>query len=676
MEEKQEKSAIIEALMWIQYSLLICFVLFVHFISFMFFVVLMVPSIFNMFLILMSYTHATKFSSKVFYYMMAISDYPSFVLYIDILFQMVKSFFTKLSEILESGKIMKVLTEKISSKHPKYILMRIQLVVLDLFIIFEIWLLGYEYVMSEIGTSGYIIIIIGLIPPFYGIGKVLYSAWAIFWPFKKQDEYAKESEIGMQLESIKDENSETEKEDTSFFLLSADILDPAELRNHEVWDSYFRTIKQKSQLSKSSLFSVRGIINVLYTIILVGFILFCLEYIVANPSSFITNIWHPVILVLSFPYSVACNLTIGFPAKEEDLKGTIKSSSRIVLLLYLVFGIFTVIASFVISGLTPPIIQSLDYYNNTGNTYNVSMKQPIYCDVKIPGGMDLIQILGLALTTKLYDFPANPNIIAEKNVPIFTNMMKYLFGEDYAKLNISGSAFLSRYPSTVYTSSIDPNVAIVVIGSMERVLDWALLIEAFAKNYLADLFDNLIPFFSYGSMFFEKQISFLSQLWRALTNKYFIHDSLSSDLLDQAKRLQKNYSTIILVGHLIGGTFVKDIAYRLGAYGFSFDSPVAGASFADFLETLFSQNSVLSSKHLVNFYTDSFFGSNDDGFDNNIKIKSIVDSKIPSLDQIFCSLAASCYKNDHLIHMCNEILSLDGENGTQIFANAIQSEYE
>ena len=107
-----------------QCGVLFILILLVQYVFFASFLVLIVPSIFTYIFIIHSYLFAFKKDNLMIILLMGFSEFPLFVLFIVIIYQIIEGVFTKLMENLSFEKLTKYLNEKLDNNniHKKNIL--------------------------------------------------------------------------------------------------------------------------------------------------------------------------------------------------------------------------------------------------------------------------------------------------------------------------------------------------------------------------------------------------------------------------------------------------------------------------------------------------------------------------------------------------------------------------
>jgi len=668
MSEQVEKElSLTEKIIFIPlYGIVLVTMLFIVYLSMSSLVSLILPFILNMFVKTITDSKTGDIRTFLMTVSMAISFFPILSLLISIIIQLVTSFFSDLWKNLNFTFIITSIQTNMRSKNSNSCWLLFQLLMFLFVIVFLFGFLMFEFMMSTVQWSGFVLILFGISPALYGIGSVFFKAWFCMFRSGNTQETNEKDAKSLELSIFSEEDKDSSAEDGKCFdaVIPIELIDPASLRNQKDWisvleDPTTNDFKIGCNLKWRRLIGVLVLLLSLYTI--------TYSLIVVFKKKDYIMIAYPILVLFALPFIVVCNFSTVLGSKDRfEGKGNAWLSMIItfvfysmILLVVIIFSVFQMIWK-------PHQVTALSFVDASNTSQYVLNYRPALCSTSFPGGLNMIQSVGLTMLPRLFETTSEHTKLRSGKEGIFNSTMKYLFGIDY-ELNPLSISTLNKYQDILYAyHENSPEYAYIVFGGIENQLSWCLYLETLVSLYTPMILSAVIPFFSILMGISPGPITLASSASIALF-LLPLHQNIIASIYNILVSLKDYGITPTLIGHSTGGFFVKELM-KLGGYGGLAIEGIQteGMSLGD--SSLTSGRTLFTDKMTNIFSAGSLFGAAEQLFMNNFQFPNPNPSWKPtSIYESFCLIAAQCATDDRFVPLCTQVLSSDTVNGTEEF---------
>ena len=580
-----------------------------------------------------------------FYLPFLIIGIPFISLFLGIIFDIFLSFFKDFWTNINFKKILNFIILKINSGNYSK-----KSITLKIFLYFFIFYLLFIYMLKEkndstIKNSGILMILIGLIPPLKGIYKIIFFSWKYFLK-----------------NHINNDNNFQNIDEIDEGLIPKELFDPLNLSEQKKWINFIEdpecNIFQNKKSNKSR------IIGFLIFGLNIFLIIICL-IIVFKIGNILTLIF-PILLIITLPFSIIFNFSLIFlPDEKFENKGNIKLLIKFTLILYGIVFIFLIIFSILIQKWNEPQLSNLIYSNQSHTNHSVIFNKPSFCFKKFLNQFNFIEFSSFILLPRLFEPRINTNYFkSNSSKVIYDNLMLYIFENKY---NFTINSLANDY--SILNISFNNN-SIISLGGFETSYDWYFFLELYILLLLPNLIKSIIPFFNI--IFSFSPYPFL--LFINLFSSLFFIPPVSNLYLNNLNKNSNNYFQYyknypLFIGQNIGGYLVKEISKNLPIQGISFEginNLITKSEFEFYKNDNFLKYSI---GNIYNFYSkDSFFNNIEENIHNNILLPSIKSNYNPlNVFESFSLITAQCSNDDRYVPLCNQLLSYNDNNGTNIY---------
>lgn len=619
-------------------------------------VVMVVPTILHLFSKLI--TDSAKLDVTLLFLTgpMLFVSFPVIALFLDVIFRIFVSFFRDLWKNLNIHYIFELIKKRIDGgNYTKcQIFWRISMYLVLFYLL--AFLIFSELIQSSIALSGFIMMIIGLYPVMKGLISVFLTAWKNFLqvgPQTTNDE-----------ESLEADNDGSDVEDHG--LIPHELLDPSNLSNQDHWKQFIKDPECNHFLYRNYPEDKRifGKITMFLNCIIVF-----ISLLVSIPRGNYFGLILPLLIVLVFPFTIIVNFSVlGYPSSRFERRKGIYISLMVTISLYII--VFIILAFFLISirQWKPVVIDSLNYVNMSSTNFTVLNNHPAHCRSSIPGSLSIIQLSGLSTLPRLFQPLVGKSNIKPGNEEIFNNTMKYLFGENYFN---DPFEIESLHESTSVLAFTRKNITYISIGGIENPVDWCIFLESYLSISIPILLSVIIPFFSLlyqvAPVPIMVAMNLISFMFYLVPVSHGVSESIGQYI---SNRYSLTGSYPVIVGQNIGGYIAKELSKTYPIHGFAYDG-IKGVMTWNDLKFIQNTAGYKSKGMVTNIYTESsIFGSFDNNLKFNIMYPNIHKDWFPyNVYEAFCLSVVQCATDDTYYPMCQQLLSLNGKNGTGILSD-------
>jgi len=444
------------------------------------------------------------------------------------------------------------------------------------------------------------------------------------------------------------------------FPFPTDLIDPANLRNHEEVMLFLRDPHTNIYLRKSGL--MKKLFGFLHVVALGVGVYLRIHFMKTDSQNYS---WIGMITVgfyiVCIPFTIFCNLLSPFrPAQYFSDKGNLR------MVFFAVYGIYVFIlfiliglSSFVLMWERPEEKYRFKFYTDSTlmkSNWTLATSSATTCNIDIKG-MTFSQLSALPMLTYFSEDsadmtdPIQSDIIEHNRKVILTMAFASLRERKVTEINYK------HLRDGIHIR--DGKIHIFVINGLRRPVDWVMLFEQYVQyNYFAIL-KALIPF--YEVVYNILRVSLLS------ANKYFALMTNCQTLTAQKARdikydvyynaIPKNRTTYtnIAIGHLTGGYFSKYLGSlkRKVITGMGFDSLTFQGTELEIDESdlpLFGMT--------LNVYGNgSIYSASELRTKNNFERNGYGHFDPPDAVESFCHSVAMCSNDRYEIDFCNTILN-------------------
>lgn len=659
---------------------MVCLV-FIQYSSITFLLVMIVPSTVELYSILLTSASLYRVDMVILVFLKIIYDFPLQCIVFGIIFQISVSFVKTMWQNLDFKDLMKKITDILYDPTKDFTFVLTQLVVFVVFLSIIISCAVYEFLVGKIIYTGFVIITLGLIPVAFGFYKIIIKSWEIlFRLIYFREPKTKEKPIELDLLNAKEE--ETQKDSNiiteSRLIFPVHLFDPAELSNPTKWigsleESYSSFFSNGNWKSFRTLFLLPVVLTfVLFMYIQISAIPSLIE---TNPStrSIVDYTFTFIFFLVFFPFCIICNVFFVFFGDKKLYND--KSSNGTVFLTTILFCIGSMViivlfGTFLYVQDLPGVTPNMTYINLTGINSRKEQTIPSFCEGNIPGGFNLLDLAGLSVIPSLISLNKSKNTLQYKDnaAEFYQNFSKFairqeLFIEDPLNSSFVTASYLPLSRQQTYYDYIVSrltfpkiqNTVVYVFDSHSSLFSMALYLETLQSVLIPHLLKSIIPFYALVDVIMQYHIDTFWKMGYYFTILKPIHYSIFNDINKRMMIDRMNNQTIILVGHSVGGTFVKKAWSKHISHGVSFE----GFSIVE------PNISTHNPNRMSVFVDSSLLGGIDSFITRNVKYPSINSFwGLNSVFDVFCLTTAHCSIDDRYVPLCSQVLNYDGINGT------------
>lgn len=661
-----------KGMIYFGYTVFIGTILFIQIISITVLVSIVIPTIMHFFIGVFPKVINDGWKDMILITFQILSNFPVFSLLIGIVVQNAKSFIESLTNSLSYVTYITNIITEIENNGPEKRSVITKLILVVFFTFFVDLLFVIEFMNDKVLYSGILMIFIGFYPLINGLLRLFIASYKVLFYGITYNETTNELDSSL----VGQESKATEKGDDFF---PSKVFDPANLSNQKGWIAFVTDPKTNTYRN-----GVFGFWNIIVTIVVcINTVYTCIELIklwnqmtkIVSYWTLICTIWvfiYFVMLVFSIPFCLFGNISTAFLPNNSFIgKGEINLYLKIMKIVYYIllgFGCFILI---LVVFWKPNTIPELEYVK--AQSGNISKKQtlPSFCYHTTPGGLSFLQLVGLQTLTSLYTIQGNQFVLRNGTEKLLNNTLRYLFGEDFSLNSISIKPKGEKYLALLIGLENNPGIQFVALSSIDSIYSWAMFIETYIKVILPSVIGAIIPFFQFVKNIISFHIFFFSYFGIMSTTRLPHSDSISMSVYRMLNHSIKN----VIIGHTIGGYIAKFVSSAQSDNSISFEGFPSVFSLNKLffsLEEQFSTNTPPNKNMVLNIFTKNIFGVSDDDSSTNVVLKNFYSPmRIPNVYDTFCHLSSICSTDDTYLPFCNQILSTDGINGTQVYSKML-----
>ena len=657
----------------ILFALIVISSLFIVYVSMTSLVYSIIPALVNSVVRLISTLSQVGFLEGFFYALVVIEYIPFFTLFTDLILKLFLSFFKNIWKNLSPSFLFQNIVDNIKNHNISYKSMAIQYSIFAFcYIIIDV----FFFISGTIYPT--IALIVGLLPVFRGLWRLLKHSWKSFIAFFTRKE-GESATIGTEIaQDMTSTIKLSESCYTSCFLrcfvrdgsneveLPSNLFDPAEVRYLIQWHSLIEDPRSNAMKDRKWRWDRIPCLFIIFAIVYTC--IYSWVVIVNSFKVYSTSVFFSVITLIFAPFMIIFNFAQPFyrTRRFNNIK-TIRYIMIVIDILYLVAAVIMVVFLILSKTLPPENVTlkdiSLTSLNLTENYY--PKFRPQFCTSTV-GDFDILHAAPLIFLPALY----KPQTKIPYDNETLRTFINYTYSPDEFDLsdyvvesfNIPLPTLLLYKNTSLSGTSTKAINAYVLFGPAKGASNYAMMVETMFYQYLPTIVQLIVPFFSIVDSFLHDLFIFMSYFLQTATFNSPYTDQVAIkcmlSLIDSLN-LKQNAGkfNINLIGAGIGASVAKRIATHqlfTGSFGLLVDGFTADASTSEGR----NQAKFTGLKHnIINVFTSSIFSASEKYWTANYKIESFI-YLFPTHFNSMCILFSQCATDNRYVPLCTQQMDL------------------
>ena len=254
----------------------------------------------------------------------------------------------------------------------------------------------------------------------------------------------------------------------------------------------------------------------------------------------------------------------------------------------------------------------------------------------------------------------------------FTDSYENISGFERYQITIDSDTVLQ--PSFIANDQLMAGTHYIIGGGFEDQWGFGCLIETFGRKYVPQLFDNIIPFYSFIRSLLRDIFNNLDWFNRKLVYVERLSTNEMTALTELYSQFNFSHESLFTIGHSISGSAQKGVSYYTDINGIVFDSSI-GENMGDFETAVGFERSFETINQITNVYSDGCYLT---GIDDDCLVNGVLPRRYynPSVYDSACLTVIACSETNKYVHYCKQVLTQNSRDPIEEFQKSMNAYYE